>query len=348
MAEAVQEMMDAVDCPICMERPANTALSCGHCFCCQEGRESQTFTTCATCRRETAACRTPLYGPVTSLHDILSSKFQMEGLFPKREDARALVGNPAPPKRERGAGAVQSLSPGGTQGVRLAAGDKVVAHFSGRKGCIGWYDATVVEANEDADEYVVDWDDGEKKDTTKKSCDICVHYRQLQAQENSPHDAVSNLYSSSTPLPLLDSSSTPLPLLDEGVAQGGVGFGRPDVQAELRAARAEIYILKSSLGSVETSRKAEVEKQRQVLSTEREAFAREREEWSVEKARLERGKADADEQRRAAADKQRTKFEIQREEFDRERKAFAKERKMLARERETWAAGVPCRLVFRI
>ena len=113
VAEAVQEMMDAVDCPICMERPANTALSCGHCFCCQEGCESQTFTTCATCRRETAACRTPLYGPVTSLHDILSSKFQMEGLFPKREDARALVGNPAPPKRERGAGAVQNLPPPG-------------------------------------------------------------------------------------------------------------------------------------------------------------------------------------------------------------------------------------------
>ena len=315
-------MMDAVDCPICMERPANTALSCGHCFCCQEGCESQTFTTCATCRRQ-AASRTPLFGPVTSLHDILSSKFQMEGLFPKREDARALVGNPAPPGRARGAGAMQTLSPGGTQGVRLAAGDKVVAHFSGRKGCIGWYDATVVEANEDADEYIVDWDDGEKKDTTKKACDICVPSRQLRALKSTPRDAASTL--------------------DEGMAQGAVGFGTPDVQAELRAARAEISILKSSLGSVESSRKAEVEKHGRALSAERGAFAREREGWLVDKARLERGKADADEQQRAAADKQRAKFEIQREELDRERKAFAKERKMLARTRESWAAGVPFR-----
>ena len=37
VAEAVQDMMDAVDCSVCMLRPANTTLPCGHCFCC-EGR----------------------------------------------------------------------------------------------------------------------------------------------------------------------------------------------------------------------------------------------------------------------------------------------------------------------
>ena len=67
VAEAVQDMMDAVDCPVCMERPANTALSCGHCFCCQDGCESQNFNTCAICRQEVAG-RTALFGPVTSLH----------------------------------------------------------------------------------------------------------------------------------------------------------------------------------------------------------------------------------------------------------------------------------------
>ena len=301
-------MMDAVDCAICMERPANTALSCGHCFCCQDGCESKTFTTCATCRQDVAG-RTVLFGPVTSLHDMLTSKFQMEGIFPKREDATVLIGDERPQRRARGAAAGQSLS--------LAAGSKVVAHFSGRKGCVGWYDATVVEANEDADEYVVEWDDGEKKDTTKKSSDICVHYKQLHALKKSDGLGAS---------------------LDTGMALAGVGSGAPDMQAALRAARAEISILQSSL---EKSRKGEDEQHRKAFAKEREAFAKERGAWSVEKVRLERCIDDAKQQR--------SDLESERAAFDRERKEFARERKALARERrlesESWAAGLPL-LVF--
>jgi len=49
--------------------------------------------------------------------------------------------------------------------VSLAVGMKVVAFFTGRKGVVGWYDCTVVQVDEGRDEYVVDWDDGETKDT---------------------------------------------------------------------------------------------------------------------------------------------------------------------------------------
>ena len=79
----------------------------------------------------------------------------------------------------------------------------------------------MVEANEEADEDVVDWEDGEMKDRIKKSSDNCVHHKQLHAFDKS------------------DPAST----LDDGMAPAGAGSGSPDVQAALWAARAEISVL---------------------------------------------------------------------------------------------------------
>ena len=38
--DVLQELMVATECSICMERPASTAFTCGHCFCCQMGCET--------------------------------------------------------------------------------------------------------------------------------------------------------------------------------------------------------------------------------------------------------------------------------------------------------------------
>lgn len=38
--DVIQELMVAIECSICMEHPASTAFTCGHCFCCQKGCET--------------------------------------------------------------------------------------------------------------------------------------------------------------------------------------------------------------------------------------------------------------------------------------------------------------------
>jgi len=58
--------------------------------------------------------------------------------------------------------------------VPLCEGMKVVAYFTGRVGCVGWYDATLASVDEDAGEFVVEWDDGERKDTRKKAQHIAL------------------------------------------------------------------------------------------------------------------------------------------------------------------------------
>ena len=52
VADAVHELMMAIECPVCMEQPATTALSCGHCFCCHQGCESNNVSACPTCRAQ--------------------------------------------------------------------------------------------------------------------------------------------------------------------------------------------------------------------------------------------------------------------------------------------------------
>ena len=89
VADAVHELMMAIECPVCMEQPATTALSCGHCFCCHQGCESKNVSACPTCRAQVET-RTVLFGPVTWLHEIVASRFELEHLFPTA-DARALV-----------------------------------------------------------------------------------------------------------------------------------------------------------------------------------------------------------------------------------------------------------------
>lgn len=76
-------MMDAVECSVGMVRRANAALSSGQCFCCEGGCESPNFTNCATYRHD-AAGQTAMFGPLTSLHDIPTSKFQIKRLFPNK------------------------------------------------------------------------------------------------------------------------------------------------------------------------------------------------------------------------------------------------------------------------
>jgi hypothetical protein len=64
-----------------------------------------------------------------------------------------------------------------TRGLSLSVGMKVVAFLTGRKGVIGWYDATVVQVDAAKDEYEVEWHDAETKDAKKSAvceCHLCV------------------------------------------------------------------------------------------------------------------------------------------------------------------------------
>jgi hypothetical protein len=68
---------------------------------------------------------------------------------------------------------------GGKFLVPLEQGMKVVAYFTGKKGCVGWYNATLTDVNEEADEYLLDWDDGEKKDRSKNAAHIALHLNSM-------------------------------------------------------------------------------------------------------------------------------------------------------------------------
>ena len=61
----------------------------------------------------------------------------------------------------------------------LEQGTNVVAYFTGKKGYTGWYDATVTDVDEDADTYLLEWHDGEKKDRSKDSAHIAIHLNSL-------------------------------------------------------------------------------------------------------------------------------------------------------------------------
>ena len=66
--------------------------------------------------------------------------------------------------------------------VPLHEGMKVVAYFAGRMGCAGWYDATLASVDENAGEFVVEWDDGERKDTCKQTQHIAIGLKHLCKQ----------------------------------------------------------------------------------------------------------------------------------------------------------------------
>jgi len=66
-ANVLAGMSDALECPICMEKNSDTALSCGHCFC---SACAAKLDVCATCSKAVER-RIPLYGAVQTLSDML-------------------------------------------------------------------------------------------------------------------------------------------------------------------------------------------------------------------------------------------------------------------------------------
>ncbi|KAJ1494495.1 hypothetical protein T484DRAFT_1877675 [Baffinella frigidus] len=68
IGDSLRELFDTeVDCVVCMERVADTAVvPCGHCFCCSETCGSSTVATCPTCIRPFEG-RTKLFGALRSL-----------------------------------------------------------------------------------------------------------------------------------------------------------------------------------------------------------------------------------------------------------------------------------------
>jgi len=163
----------------------------------------------------------------------------------------------------------------------LAAGSKVVAHFAGRKGCVGWYDATIVAVNADADTYEVCWDDGEKKDTCKQAADLCLHLKQLQT------------------------SLRP----GEGSAGGPAGGGsHPDPPARCEEEREAVEDARRAW-SAERDRLLASEAQ---FRAERRVFEDERRAWSAERERLSASGARFEEERKA--------FEEERQAWSSERK----------------------------
>lgn len=130
VARVVQDLLQAIECPICFDNQASTALPCGHVFCCQVGCGSKTVLECPTCRQDAPLDqRTVLFGQVdlSNLKDIVTKKFDVDSA----SDAAELVA--------KGASAAVSSVCDMDAGLSLVVGAKVVAHFSGRKGCVGWY-----------------------------------------------------------------------------------------------------------------------------------------------------------------------------------------------------------------
>ena len=82
VAEAVQEVQKAIECLVCMERPALTAYACGHCFCSQDDCPSTTVPrrlSLSTVELR-SMCHESVHqrikrfglGSIESLHDVLS------------------------------------------------------------------------------------------------------------------------------------------------------------------------------------------------------------------------------------------------------------------------------------
>jgi len=84
---------------------------------------------------------------------------------------------------ERGQSREQEKRGGQSRGqhpsISLVVGMKVVGFLTGIKGIVGWYGCTVVQVDEERDEYVVDWHNGETKDTKKSAAHIALHYNQI-------------------------------------------------------------------------------------------------------------------------------------------------------------------------
>ena len=187
VAEAAQEVQMAIECPVCLTRPASTAFACGHCFCSQDGCPSSTVESCPTCR-ESVQQRIKLFGfgSIESLLDLLnecdvSDLSAAEGtrLQPSNGSLAAVLPGsdtttlPGPPE-------------GGMARRRfVSVGSKVVAHFAGRKGYAGWYDATISSVRGDSDTCVVQWHDGETRDTIKRSCELCIPLTTLERASGS-------------------------------------------------------------------------------------------------------------------------------------------------------------------
>jgi len=125
------------ECPWCMERPAKTALTCGHCYCCDEACGSSLAKLCPTCDMPVTS-RTRLFGASCPSQHSLSPPEQGAGLFSPEQDAGL--------------------------GCSLQVGMKVIGFFAGRRGCAGWYQAKIA-AVPAKHPYVLAWDDVDKKDT---------------------------------------------------------------------------------------------------------------------------------------------------------------------------------------
>ena len=187
VAEAAQEVQMVIECPVCLTRPASTAFACGHCFCSQDGCPSSTVESCPTCR-ESVQQRIKLFGfgSIESLLDLLSecdvsdlSAAEGTQLQPSNGSLAAVLPGsdtttlPGPPEG------------GMARGRFVSVGSKVVAHFAGRKGYAGWYDATISSVRGDSDTCVVQWHDGETRDTIKRSCELCIPLTTLESASGS-------------------------------------------------------------------------------------------------------------------------------------------------------------------
>jgi len=69
LREKLQEVETGMECAICMERVADTALTCGHCYCCAEECGSSIVATCPECDRPVTG-RTKLFGDVFSVEGL--------------------------------------------------------------------------------------------------------------------------------------------------------------------------------------------------------------------------------------------------------------------------------------
>jgi len=84
-------------------------------------------------------------------------------------------------------------------GLSLSVGMKVVALFTGKKGYAGWYGAVVASVdNSHQDEYLVEWEDGESKDTAKSSAQIALPFNFVQVLANRASSDAASSKSSDT------------------------------------------------------------------------------------------------------------------------------------------------------
>ena len=147
------DLSDAIECTLCMDRPAGTALTCGHCFCCDDDCESSRATSCPVCSMPVET-RTRLYGPVQSVSDILGHQKAQD---PEGDDQQGSEGEKA--------------------GSAFRVGDLVCAYYN-MDDVRGWFHAAIAEQLSSTT-YRVEWEDGDDVDRVKKASDLRHRHNML-------------------------------------------------------------------------------------------------------------------------------------------------------------------------